>query len=329
MPRGYIAVEFFFLVSGYLMAKKLAKDTRFALPAEGNMGKGYIQFLWNKLSVLLPYHVIAFVMLWIVHGYYTWEGPKDAVSRFLTYIPSLFLVQKVGFDYSNLNSVEWYISAMMIAMAIIYPLARKNYSDYARIAAPLCAILILGWLFHDYGMVSEVEAWDVFGFRCVWRAIAEINLGIFAYECAEVLKRQEWKRGEKIFLMFLELAGWALTILFAMTKVSKKYEIYLIVLLFISVVLAFSEVTAGGKLFQNKIVYWLGKVSLPLYLTQLTAIEIVKYSMKQYVRTVQIIAVLLLTFLFAMVCMAIGDRLLKKLRESHFNQILSRKESVC
>jgi peptidoglycan/LPS O-acetylase OafA/YrhL len=90
-------------------------------------------------------------------------------------------------------------------------------------------------------------------------------------------------------------------------------------------VLAFSEVTAGGGLFRNKIVYWLGKVSLPLYLTQLIAFTIVKYSMKEYAYTFRIIAVLLLSYLFAVVCMAVGDILLKKLKESHFHQILSRR----
>jgi peptidoglycan/LPS O-acetylase OafA/YrhL len=138
MPRGYIAVEFFFLVSGYLMAKKLANETRAALPVGSDMGKGYIQFLWGKVSAIFPYHIVAFVLLWVVHSYYTWAGIGKAFSRLLNYIPGFFLVQKTGLNFGNLNSVEWYISAM----------------------------LILGWLIHDYGTLSGASNWDIFGFRC-------------------------------------------------------------------------------------------------------------------------------------------------------------------
>lgn len=54
--KGYIGVEFFFLVSGFLMAASMRK-----MPKDTNVIKGSINFVWRKIKAILPYHIPLYI----------------------------------------------------------------------------------------------------------------------------------------------------------------------------------------------------------------------------------------------------------------------------
>ena len=56
---GYLAVEFFFLVSGFLMAKsaKRAEET-----SRLQLGTETAQFIWHKAKIILPYFIFAYIV---------------------------------------------------------------------------------------------------------------------------------------------------------------------------------------------------------------------------------------------------------------------------
>ena len=322
MPRGYIAVEFFFIVSGYLMAKSIKKSN--LVKPKQDLGKGYARFMWGKLSSILPYHIISVVCMLIMDVITRQNGFKEEFKLFLDYIPCILLLHKVGIQYKNINGTEWYISAMLLAMAIIYPFCKKFYSTYARVAAPIITIFIYGWIFHDYHTLTSVSKWDVIGYRCFWRAIAGISLGIFAYECSQFIAREKWSQSEIRKLTILEFACFGVFCVFTLISVPKKYEIYVVFLLFILVVLAFSGITKGEKYFDNKVIYFLGRFSLPLYLMQLAPIRFAQRMFEGYPISLRLSGVLISILILALLCMVIGDKWMVSLRKSHFNQMLTR-----
>ena len=96
--RGYIGVEFFFLVSGWLMAKKLASLDHTPCDLETLGGETY-RFLWNKLRPIIPYHIIvciAMLSLWAIV-----YPAKVFWPIFGDRFPSLFFLHRIGIGGVN------------------------------------------------------------------------------------------------------------------------------------------------------------------------------------------------------------------------------------
>lgn len=275
---GYIGVGFFFLVSGYLMGKAVYRANERTLTETGtvDLGKETWQFWVHKYAAIFPYHVVAFILLFVERAIQLgWRG-GELGRRILDAIPNFFLIQKLGFDFKSVNGVTWYISAMMIAMLFLYPLCRKFYSMFVHVIGPLLGFSIIGYLQCTYGTVSGVNTWTVLGYKCVWRAVAEISLGVVYFEVSRNLSQREWKKSQRVAATLLEILGYTFVFAFAILGLPKKYEIYCICILAVCIVFTFSECSCGIRLFDHKWVYFLGKISLPLYLNQMFAIYIAK-----------------------------------------------------
>ncbi len=78
---------------------------------------------------IFPYHAICFAALFCLRLYSRelWKSPSAVLSFFVQSIPEFLLIQKFGFPEVKVNVIEWYLSAMLIAMAVIYPMALKYY----------------------------------------------------------------------------------------------------------------------------------------------------------------------------------------------------------
>ena len=65
--------------------------------------------------------------------------------------------------------------------------------------------------------------------------------------------------------------------------------------------------TYSGRIFDNEVSYFLGKITLPVYLSQLSAIYTVNYYLKDYSDGMKIWAALVLTAISSAVTMLAGD----------------------
>ena len=85
---GYIAVEFFFIVSGFYMAKKaFKKQTK-------NIGKETIEYIWNFLKKLIPYILISFIIIFTIKIIY--ESHKT--YEWINSIWNVLLLRQAGFS---------------------------------------------------------------------------------------------------------------------------------------------------------------------------------------------------------------------------------------
>ncbi len=59
---GYIGVEFFFIVSGYLMANTMTRKYK----TKNDVGKSTIHFILHKARSIYPYYVPAFILTFVI-----------------------------------------------------------------------------------------------------------------------------------------------------------------------------------------------------------------------------------------------------------------------
>lgn len=271
-PHGSMGVEFFFFLSGLLMAMSVYKtvNTQNALTDDRLLSKSYVNFITKKIMAFFPYHIFAFVLVFIC--FITNDVLNSDVStianKTLSSIPSFFLFKMSGINLADPNSVEWYLSSMVFCMMIIYPVLRRYYYRFSRYWAPLIGILLLGYMVKTSTAVTGVETWTGFTFKGNLRAFAEICLGIFAFEICRYLNSLDLSKKSRVALTALEWFAFIASAMFVMMTFKKKYEILCLIAIFVLVVLSFSSQTYGQKIFNNKFFYYLGSLSLPIYLSQ-------------------------------------------------------------
>lgn len=271
--KGFIGVEFFFLVTGYLTAAGIYKKRETDRPT---LGEDTWHFMWRKIASLLPYHIILIVLTVL---YRVISLSKSPMEILINSLPNLFFLQMSGYQGYALIGDEWYISSMLIALLVIYPLAVRFYDVYVRIVAPLAGFLLTGLLVALNGTLGRFG--EITGFLCNGniRAFAEISLGMFIFELVRVMREREYSRLARWAITIVEIGCYLTIVFYASSETYTRKYLGTVVLLFcVAVALSFSGLSYGQQFFDNKLCYFLGKCSLPIYLSQNLIRDICKHT---------------------------------------------------
>ncbi len=317
LRRGYYGVEFFFIVSGFLMTRSIhekRKSIKLGIEKPIELGRTTVRYMLKKYIGIFSYHVFPFIALMalkiVVKDIYD-GGAKDVAQYIFNSVPEFFFLQKFGFTNTNVDVIEWYISAMLIAMLILYPIISKFYYIYTRAVGPIVSLWILGVLQHNYDTFADQDRWLGIGYACVFRAIAEISLGACAFELCRTISHRYFSRRDRVIFTIVEAAGFCLTIFYSLSSYTSKYETHVLIFMTLSIVFAFSGQTLGKGAFQNGFVMWLGKISMPMYLCQLLGINIVAGFLDFMPKAAQTTLALIFTFVLSLISIPIGGRIRK------------------
>lgn len=315
--KGYFGVEFFFVVSGYLMASTAFKNQENGL----QLASDTISFMKRKLMAVLSYHLIVFSVTFIGVTLFNSFTVVEVFQRFIDSLPNLLLIQRSGLYNVDVLGVEWYISDMLMAMFILYPLCRKYYHNFTKIIAPVISLLIVGYLIKETGKLSGSTAWSVLVSKTLLRAIAEICAGSVLFEIVRSLKKLKFSKKDKVLLTVLEIVSYLLVIGYIIVPSSRKYDGTFLIFLCVGVCLSFSQVTYGNRLFNNKFCVFLGKMTLPLYLCQSLVRRLTTgYIYETYGFAVSLVVSIFGTFAFAFVAMFI-EKYLRRFIDNKIKKI--------
>ncbi len=305
--NGSFGVEFFFAVSGFLMAASAFKSRDKKLP----LGKDTACFLSKKLMAILPLHLIVFTVKFIFDFAVRYKSAEQSVKFILGVIPNFLLIQRSGLYTVDVLGVEWYISNMLFAMLLLYPLCKKYYESFTRIIAPITALLILGYLTKTFGGLSGSAVWSVLVSKTLLRAIAEICAGAFAFEICRNIKKLSFSVSQKVFLTVFEAISYFVIFVYIILGISQKYGATIFLFACVAVVLSFSDLTYGKRIFNNKFCCFLGSLSLPIYLCHSFTRKLSKFYFADFNPYVRIVIFVLMTVAFVAICIPL-EKLLRK-----------------
>lgn len=253
---GYLAVDFYFIVTGYLMMLSISKKEDYL-----SLGKDTFVFLKNKLFTILPYILLSYL-----------------ISVVLLYRNDIFNMQ---FIFSNsvigeilqlsstgtgmtLNTATWYISSMMIALLILYPLARKYKDTYIYIISPIILLFILTLVNCQGIYISNHIGVSFLGQNGLYKAFICLILGNYAFLLADKIKNYKTTTLNKILFTMLE------TILYCSLLYTFYFGVFgsimVFAVTFLVVTITFSDKSYTGKIFNNKIFVKLGKFGFVMFL---------------------------------------------------------------
>lgn len=267
---GVISVEFFFLTSGYYFAKSAAKKTEYY---GGTLGRDHAHFMWHKVCGFMPNYLIAWFIAFAVR--HTWRPAYSGsiAKDFLQGIKEILFLEETGIGEGGyiVNNVTWYISAMLIAMFLLYPLMRKYKDTFFYIIAPGIAIILFGIMFKDFMNLKKPYAW-MWGFimKGTLRAITEVSIGCVIYKISERLNEVRFTALTKTICSVAALAVWAATIIFMYSHAASKADFDLVIMFAFALTLSVSSLTWFPQIELKgapaAIVTWLGEFSFSLYL---------------------------------------------------------------
>lgn len=268
-------MEFFFIVTGFLMAQSVCVNynSNKKIP----VGLRTWSYLKKKLSRIAPFYLFAYGVTFLIWAFVCQYGFLKSVLILGNSMFQIGMVEMAGSQhYGFYMNGTWYISAMLIAIFIIYPFLSSNYDLYVRIITP---ILFLAYLFYGFqyeGGVCMVTKVIGIVYQGTIRALADISLGCLSFEiCRNIRGRTE----RKWILSLLEIISYTVVIFYACFHGYSNFDFTAVVLICIGIILTFSSETylyrlCNGKLFLKSFFCFLGKLSLPIYLTHLLLVQL-------------------------------------------------------
>ena len=313
--NSFIGVEFFFIVSGYLMGKSIER----AKTSKINIFKDTLIFIWRKVKSLLIIHflanIITLVIIINVHDY------VNLKKRILNGLPGLFLVQMIDVWDNETNEwieAEWYISSMLISMFFIYLICISSDKKFKWYIGIIFSMVFFAVITLIYGLIRKWRF--TYNYTQNIRAYCEIVIGIIGYQFikAKLNPKIEISNITYYIISCLEILGYILFFVFMHISLNGiKYTILYgltTIFLIISIFLSFSQ--KGNKLIHrlccNKVVYYLGILSLPIYLFHTSFVNLYSYKISNFPLALCMFIIFLSSIMFSIIYQTIYDKLNEK-----------------
>lgn len=258
--NGYLAVDLFFMISGFVMAHVYQRA--FASNFRGN----YLNFLGARVARLYPLHILILLLFlatalsartaaYLAGGGFApipLQGPRSIAAL----VANLFMLQGLNASALSWNYPEWSISVEFVAY-LLFPLALPSIRQApvaAKIALAAGLFAALGYLAQSTG--DDFNQWD--GLTTLIRCLPEFFLGTLLYMASETPLFGRLLRGDAVALLLLAAVGVLLE-----TGISDYATVVAFAALLPTAVLNQGFVT---RALNAKPLVWLGEISYSLYL---------------------------------------------------------------
>lgn len=259
-----IAVEWFFLVSGYLMAASISRYREEDIVTGADSRK----FMLHKIKGLCPEIFIAWGIGFVVqHIAKKNVTLSSLVKDLMTGVWDMFFLRESGLEGFKANPAAWYISAMLLAMLVLVPLFFKNRDVFVNVWAPVLAIAALGYLSKNVGDLRGPTDWLGFCYKGWLRAVGELCMGVICWGICQRIKDLPFTRLAQMLLTVLELGCYLGVILWSYSHKGSQMDFVMLLLFAAGVIVTFSGHSLLSSFFNKPLIYFLGKISFSVYLS--------------------------------------------------------------
>ena len=240
------------------------------------IGAETLHFILHKIRSFLPEFLIAWWIGFVLIGVIRQYGVLDYLKAFGNDFWELTLVKMSGLFTHGIDGAMWYLSAMLLGMAILYPLLRTKRDLMTHLVCPLLALFLYGYLCQAEGHPRDPIVWLGLCYKGLVRAIAGLCTGVVICVAVRRLKRFSpsglTKTGNALAIG-AQLLCLLLTIRYMAEQGPSEYDYFYMFLLMVLVLLSFAgfglESVLGNSQRLHLLSAFLGKYSLSLYLGHL------------------------------------------------------------
>ncbi len=268
LPGGSIGVEFFFLLSGYLMAAHMQREPQ-PIASFAKLYTETYRYLWHRVVSFWPELLVACCIGLAV---FSW-GHHFAVRPTLnmahdTLMGNVLLLHMTALAPRGVDGPVWYLSALLLSSAVLYPLFRRYGHSPIWV---VMALVLLGYILVADSKsptlgFAGVRQWMGWTYKGNLRALAELALGASLYPLVQFLLRQRVTQVLSVVLTMLKWGCYCVAFLYCLHP-SGRFAPITLVALGCALVLCFSRLCMDRDWYQYQWILWFGRFSLPLYLS--------------------------------------------------------------
>lgn len=295
----YLATDFFFLVSGFFLAKEASeyKYTNALHMIAYKVRKYYPHYIFSLIVSLLVFSILG-------------QGPQ--VNGFELFLESTFL-SMIGVNIKHMVNVPtWYISVMLLAGYIIYFLLINHRKLFVHFVVPISIIMIISWFYRNIGFLShstlgENITTDLYMNRPLILGYMIMSIGVILYEYTS---RTNILGGRKV-----EIAIFLLAIVLSCIKRIVWIDCVVIILLAYGIAIGVSGKECS--LAKYKMSKYLGKIAFPMYLNHNLFRELMPYYFMEF-HVYLLILYLMVVTIYSVVTLEIVNCLKKYIERRFF-----------
>lgn len=256
--HGYIAVDFYFLLSGYLLYGSYVRHKYDAL-----------KYTVEKLKRFYPEYIFVFVIAFLMKLNLSLRD-SDAVTLFLNAISEGLLINSVGVFGGGVNPASWYVSVLMVGGGILYAVLHWNKKVALSIVFPLLVLFSYTYLM-GFGGSLEQFANDGFISQSLLRGMAGMALGAVLAAFKERFSESLEKRRVVLDIACLL----AVVIMCIVSFSSKHYDRFALLAFSVLIISCFVPSTLINRIFKSSIWVKLGGITFEMLLVHCPIIWVV------------------------------------------------------
>lgn len=258
IPGGCIAVEFFFILSGFFIYQSYRRHSEV----------GTIDFTLCKVrrfSVPMTLSLVLMMLLDRKQYIYLHDlSPDGIIDQYFSRLPEfLFMSGMQWTDVSMVNVTLWFVSILIIGGGVTYALLREYGENASSVIIPVLSLFGISYLlsFGDNGL-SWRGAGGIPGLHCnLVRGLAEMGVGVMI-ACLYEAKHVAIGRRPHV-LSLLSIIGLAGMLLIAMGH--KNHDSLALFLVPMIILGCYTQQSWLSRLFRHRLWSWLGGLSMYMY----------------------------------------------------------------
>ncbi len=317
-PGGRLAVEGFFMITGYFMMNSIEKDKYSAEQA----GLSTVKFLIRKYKGLFFILLSSAIVGFVVHCVsYSFTG-EVSFQKLLLLSFDVFPLNAAGFKGFYIVGISWYLSAMFIALAILYPLVRKFKTNFVLIVCPLIVFLGYGILSAKYGNLAVGTTYieNTLLHTGIIRGLSGCAAGCLIYEISKRIGGKELTRFARISFTALELLAFAMMFYLMHNLPKSQFDYVLVFIIFGMLLIGINGLSYTSYLWNPKWTKPFGTMSTLIVLNHFYWIHFISTKLKHWERNEKIWA-----FFGFCICSCIVVYLMSRAIELIFSKLFQKK----
>lgn len=179
---GYLGVEFFFILSGFMMMNHAKKSDDTA-----------VKYVGERIKRFAPSFVIAHCILILNFILQFKWGPVKVIQEIYDHIWEYLFLNCTGIHWEIWNGVTWYISALLIVSYFLYWLVKKNEKFFVEFIGPLLIFFIYSWYAYQGQGLDYHLHWERVCTSAISRAVGGMSIGCILFYANEKLNSQKKK----------------------------------------------------------------------------------------------------------------------------------------
>lgn len=298
----YLATDFFFIVSGFLLAKD-ANERKY---------DSAFQMLKHKASKYFPHYIFSFLISFIV---FTLIGKGPQVSA-VEFVSELVFLQMTGLNLRHMINVPtWYISVLFLCSYVIYFLYKDYKKLFVQLISPCWIIVIFSWFYRNYGYLSHSSLGDEVTTGIYWNrpfllGLSMMGIGVLSFEYLKYRHELFVKGGVEHKLLCRTIEICVLIPIPVLTIIFKYTPFDYVIVIMLSIGITFGFGNGKCRIANNKIIKYFSRLSFPLYLNHNMFRELIPYFMPEF-SILALFGYLIVVTLYSMLTMFCIDSITK------------------